>query len=40
MCVCVRARTRSHYTFVRLFVTQWTTALQVPLAMGFSRLEY
>ena len=25
---------------VRLFVTIWTVALQAPLSMGFSRLEY
>ena len=25
---------------VRLFVTPWTTACQVPLSMGFSRQEY
>ena len=38
MCVCVCVL--SHYSRVWLFVTQWITALQVPLAMGFSRLEY
>ena len=26
--------------YVRIFVTQWTIALQAPLSMGFSRWEY
>ena len=30
----------SHFSHVRLFVAQWTTALQAPLSMGFSRQEY
>ena len=30
----------SHFSYVRLFVTQWTTACQAPLSMGFSRQEY
>ena len=30
----------SHFSFVRLFVTQWTVGCQVPLSMGFSRKEY
>ena len=33
LCVCML----SH---VRLFVTPWTVAHQVPLSMGFSRQEY
>ena len=32
--------TLSHYSHVRLFVTQWTIALQAPLSMGFSRQKY
>ena len=28
------------FSHVRLFVTQWTVACQVPLSMGFSRPEY
>ena len=35
--VCVWAQSLSH---VRLFVTSWTVAHQVPLSMGFSRQEY
>ena len=27
-------------SYVRLFVTPWTVALQAPLSMGFSRREY
>ena len=30
----------SHYSRVQFFVTQWTTALQAPLSMGFFRQEY
>ena len=30
----------SRFSRVRLFVTQWTVACQVPLSMGFSRQEY
>ena len=30
----------SHFSHVRLFVTLWTIAHQVPLSMGFSRQEY
>ena len=30
----------SRLSRVRLFVTIWTVALQAPLSMGFSRLEY
>ena len=29
----------NHFSHVRLFVTQWTVACQVPLSMGFSRQE-
>ena len=29
----------SHFSCVRLFVTLWTVARQVPLSMGFSRQE-
>ena len=36
MCACMV----SHCSHVRLFVTLWTTACQVPLSMGFSRQEY
>ena len=35
--MCVHAQSLSH---VRLFVTQWTVARQLPLSMGFSRQEY
>ena len=31
---------RCHVSLVRLFVTLWTVALQVPLSTGFSRQEY
>ena len=31
---------QSHFSRVRLFVTLWTVACQVPLSMGFSRQEY
>ena len=27
-------------SFIRFFVTPWTIAHQVPLSIGFSRLEY
>ena len=30
----------SCFSHVRLFVTLWTVACQVPLSMGFSRQEY
>ena len=30
----------SHFSHIRLFVTPWTAAHQVPLSMGFSRQEY
>ena len=30
----------SHFSLVQLFVTLWTVALQSPLSMGFSSLEY
>ena len=30
----------SHYSRVRLFVTQWTIDLQAPPSMAFSRYEY
>ena len=30
----------SHFSHVRLFLTPWTVACQVPLSMGFSRQEY
>ena len=30
----------SHFSHVRLFVTPWTVARQIPLSMGFSRQEY
>ena len=33
LCVC-------RFCCVRLFVTLWTVACQVPLSMGFTRLEY
>ena len=31
---------QSHFSHAQLFVTLWTVAHQVPLAMGFSRQEY
>ena len=34
MCVC------KLLSYVQLFVTLWTVALQAPLSMGFSRQEY
>ena len=34
---CVKVKSLSH---VRLLVTPWTTAYQVPQSMGFSRQEY
>ena len=40
VCVCVRVCVLSHFSCVRLFVTQWTLAWQAPLSMGFSRQEY
>ena len=30
----------SHFSFVQLFATLWTVALQAPLSMRFSRQEY
>ena len=30
----------SHFNHVRLFVTPWTIADQIPLSTGFSRQEY
>ena len=30
----------SHFSRVRLFVTLWTVAHQVPLSIGFSEQEY
>ena len=30
----------SHFSCVRLFVTPWTVAHQIPLFLGFSRQEY
>ena len=30
----------SHFSHVRVFETLWTTALQAPLSIGFSRQEY
>ena len=36
LCVCVVSR----FSRVRLFVTLWTVAHQVPLSTGFSRQEY
>ena len=30
----------SHFNHVRLFVTPWTIAHQIPLSTGFSRQEY
>ena len=30
----------NHFSHVRLFVTLWTVARQVPLFMGFSRQKY
>ena len=35
-----RLRARCQISLVRLFVTLWTVALQVPLFTGFSRQEY
>ena len=35
MCMCVCS-----FSHVRLFVTSWTVAFQIPLSMGFSRQEY
>ena len=43
VCVCVyllHACMRIHFSFVWLFVTPWTVALQAPLSMEFSRQEY
>ena len=31
---------QSHFSCVRLFVTQWTIVHQAPLSMGFSRQGY
>ena len=36
MRVCVL----NHFSCIKLFVTVWTVACQVPLSMGFSRQEY
>ena len=33
-------RVHSHFSCVRLFVTPWTVAHQVPLSVGFSRPEF
>ena len=38
--VCVCACAAYQDTSVRLFVTLWTVAHQVPLSMGLSRQEY
>ena len=35
-CTCML----SHFSPVRLFVTPWTRACQIPLTVGFSRQEY
>ena len=40
VCVCVHARTLSHFSHIRLFVTPWTVGQPAPLSMGFSRQEY
>ena len=40
MCVCVCVCVLSRFNRVRLFVTLWTGAYQVPLSMGFSRQKY
>ena len=40
VCVCVGVRALSRFNLVRLFVTLWTVAYQVPLSMGFSRQKY
>ena len=39
MCVCVHMCTCA-LSRVKLFVTPWTVAQQVPLPMGFSRQDY
>ena len=36
-CMCTN---ESHFSCVRLCVTPWTIASQIPLSMGFSRQEY
>ena len=36
VCVCLLSR----FSCIRLFVTQWTEALQTPLSIGFFRQEY
>ena len=35
MCACVLC----HFSYVQIFVTLWTVALQAPLSIGFSRQE-
>ena len=40
VCVCVHARSLSHFSRVWLFATLWTVARQAPLPMGLSRQEY
>ena len=40
VCVCVCVWNCWSLSSVQLFVTQWTTALQAPLSMEFSRPEY
>ena len=39
-CPHPRVTMLSHFSHVRLCVTPWTAAHQVPLSMGFSRQEY
>ena len=40
VCVCVCVCVLSRFSFVQLFVTQWTLSSLAPLSMGFSRQEY
>ena len=38
--MCLRVCMLSRFSCVRLFVTPWSVACQVPLSMGFSRQEH
>ena len=38
--MCSKMCMLSHSSYVQLFATLWTVALQAPLYMGFSRPEY
>ena len=37
---CMKMKSESEVSCIRLFVTPWTAANQAPLSMGFSRQEY